>query len=137
MFVAPVSEKLSQVILGRVRIAGVEVDALVDTGATASCCRWDWYRNRKSHLGPLRKTSRIVIGVENSPVQLSGVLGPVLLEWDQASGYFDLLVLLSLEDVDIIIGMDILSQLEVEINTRLGSASPGYSGKKDSSPAMA
>ena len=134
---APVSEKSSQFILCRVKLAGIPVDELVDTGATASCCRWDWYQEKKSHLGPLRKTSKVVVGVENSPVQLNGVLGPVLLEWDQASGYFDLLVLPSLEDVDIIIGMDILSQLGVRIDTKLGSANPCYSGEDDSRPAMA
>ena len=32
----------SLLILERVRIAGVEVDALVDTGAMTSCCRWEW-----------------------------------------------------------------------------------------------
>ena len=104
---APVSEKSSQLILCRVRIAGVYVDALVDTGATASCCRSDWYKRWKSQLGPLKTTSRMVVGVGNSPVQLSGVLGPVPFEWGQASGQFELLVLPSLEDVNVIVGMDI------------------------------
>ena len=38
-FVAPVSDKASQLIVVKVTIAGVEVAALVDTGATTSCCR--------------------------------------------------------------------------------------------------
>ena len=38
-FVAPVSDKVSQLIVVKVTIAGVEVAALVDTGATTSCCR--------------------------------------------------------------------------------------------------
>ena len=37
--------KASQLIVVKVSIAGVEVDALVDTGATTSCCRWDGTRS--------------------------------------------------------------------------------------------
>ena len=39
-FVAPVLDKASQLINVKVSIVGVEVVALVDTGATTSCCRW-------------------------------------------------------------------------------------------------
>ena len=121
---APVSEKPSHLILCSVRIAGIRVDALVDTGATASCCKWDWYKRWESQLGPLKETCRMVVGVENSPVPLNGVLGPVSFEWDRASGQFELLVLPALDDVDVIIGMDILSQLEVRIDTKVGIATP-------------
>ena len=54
MFVAPVSDKASQLIVAKVTIVGVKVAALVDTGATTSCCRWGWYQKWKSHLGSLR-----------------------------------------------------------------------------------
>ena len=36
---APVSDKASQLIVAKVTIAGVKVAALVDTGATTSCCK--------------------------------------------------------------------------------------------------
>ena len=54
-FVAPVSDKASQLIVVKVTIAGVEVAALVDTGTTAPCCRWGWYQKWKSNLGSLRQ----------------------------------------------------------------------------------
>ena len=41
--VAPGLGKASDLIFVTVSIAGVEVVALVDTGATTSCCRWEWY----------------------------------------------------------------------------------------------
>ena len=41
--VAPALAKASDLIFVTVSIAGVEVVALVDTGATTSCCRWEWY----------------------------------------------------------------------------------------------
>ena len=122
---APVSDKSSHVVMSRVRIAGIEVDALVDTGATSSCCRWDWYYKWQSHLGPLRRTSRVVVGVENFPIELKGVLGPVEIEWDQVNDKFEILVLPTLEEVDVIIGMDVLSGMDVTILTGKGRASPG------------
>ena len=47
--------KASELIFVKVSIKGIEVDALVDTGATTSCCRWDWYQGWKDHLGALTK----------------------------------------------------------------------------------
>ena len=72
-FVAPVADKSSPLIMERVRIAGVEVEALVDTGATTSCCRWGWFKKWSSHLGPLIKTDRTVVGVGNSPIKVKGL----------------------------------------------------------------
>ena len=51
-FVAPVLDKASQSIVAKVTIAGVEVAALVDTGATTSCCRWDGIRSGSPTWGP-------------------------------------------------------------------------------------
>ena len=48
--------KASELIFVKVSIAEVEVDALVDTGATTSCRRWDWYQKWKDHLGALIKS---------------------------------------------------------------------------------
>ena len=45
-------------------------------------------------------------------------------------------VLPSLEGVDVIIGMDILSQLGVKIDAKLGFASPCCTGEEDARPAM-
>ena len=61
---APVSDKASQLIIVKVTIAGFEVAALVDTGATTSCCRWGWYQKWKSHLGSLKKSSTMIVGVK-------------------------------------------------------------------------
>ena len=50
MVVAPGLGKASDLIFVTVSIAGMEVVALVDTGATTSCCRWEWYQIWKDHL---------------------------------------------------------------------------------------
>ena len=65
---APVLDKSSPLVTAEVTTAGVKVVALIDTGATLSCCRWGWYDQWKTHLGPLRQTDTLVIGVGNVPV---------------------------------------------------------------------
>ena len=84
--VAPRSEEVSRMVFSKIKIAGIDVDALMDTGATTSCCRWTWYKKYQSFLGPMKKTTKTVIGVGNSPVKVSGTLEPVQVEWDQVCG---------------------------------------------------
>ena len=85
-FVAPVSDKASQLIVVNVTIAGVEVAALVDTGATTSCCRWGWYQKWRYHLGSLRQSSTMVVSVGNVPIEVKGLSKPLTLQWDNVEG---------------------------------------------------
>ena len=77
---APALDKASQLISAKVSIAGVEVVALVDTGATTSCCRWGWYKKWKSHLGSLRHSSTMVVGVGNVPIEVKRLSKPLMLQ---------------------------------------------------------
>ena len=121
---APVLDKASQLIVAKLTTAGVEVAALVDTGATMSCCWWGWYKKWKSHLGPLRHSSTMVVGIGNVPIEVKGLSKPLMLKWDSVEGQCQLMVLTSLKDVDVILGMDVLSQFDVKINSRNQVASP-------------
>ena len=116
--------KASELIFVKVSIAGVEVDALVDTGATTSCCRWDWYQGWKDHLGALIKSKVSVIGVGHDPIQVKGLTKLLTLKWDGVGGQFQLMVLTALTDVDVVLGMDVLCQLDVRINFENQVASP-------------
>ena len=100
------------------------MDALVDTGATTSCCRWDWYQGWKDHLGALTKSKVRVIGVGHDPVKVKGLTKPLTLHWDGVGGQFQLMVLTTLTDVDVVLGMDVLHQLEVKIDFKKQKASP-------------
>ena len=115
---APVLNKSSPLVTAEVTIAGVKVVALIDTGATSSCCRWGWYNQWKSHLGPLKETNTLVIGVGNVPVELKGITDSLKLEWDSIVDHCEMMVLTTLEDVDVILGMDIISRLNVQISGR-------------------
>ena len=121
---APVLDKSSPLVTAEVTIAGVKVVALIDTGATSSCCRWGWYDQWKNHLGPLRQTDTLVIGVGNVPVELKGVTQVLELEWDSVKDHCEMVVLPTLEDVDVILGMDIISRLDVQISGRSKNAIP-------------
>ena len=124
MFMAPVSGGVSRLISVKVKVAGVEVTALLDTGATTSCCRWGWFKDWSPHLGPLIKTNKTVIGVGNCPIKVKGITRPVEIEWDTAKDMCELVILTTLKDVDVILGMDILSKLGIQIDVREGKARP-------------
>ena len=121
---APVLDISSPMVTAEVIIAGVKVVALIDTGATPSCCRWGWYDQWKAHLGPLRQTDTLVIGVGNVPVELKGITQAVELKWETVVDHCEMMVLSTLEDVDVILGMDIISRLDVQISGRAKDATP-------------
>ena len=117
-------DKLSPLVTAEVTITGVKVVALANTGATSSCCRWGWYDQWKAHLGPLRQTDSLVIGMGNVPVELKGMTQALELEWESVVDHCEKMVLSTLEDVDIISGMDIISRLDVQIIGRAKDANP-------------
>ena len=125
---APVLDKSSPLVTAEVTIAGVKVLALIDTGATSSCCRWGWYDQWKIHLGPLGQTETLVIGVGNVPVELKGITQVLELEWDSIRDHCQMVVLPTLEDVDVILGMDVISRLDVQISGRSKAAVPRPEG---------
>ena len=121
---APVLDKLSPLFTAEVITAGVKVVALIDTGATSSCCMWGWYDQWKAHLGPLSQTDTLVIGVGNVPVELKGITQAVELKWKSVVDHCEMMVLSTLEDVEVILGMDIISRLDVQISGRAKDATP-------------
>ena len=124
--VAPGLGKTSDLIFVTVSIAGVEVVALVDTGATTSCCccRWEWYQKWKDHLGAVIKSKVRIIGVGPDPIKIKGLTRQLTLHWDGVGGKFQLMILTALTDVDVVLGMDVLSQFDVKIHFKKQVASP-------------
>ena len=114
--VAPGLGKKTDLIFVTVSIAGLEVIALVDTGATTSCCRWEWYQQWKDHLGAVTKSKVRVMGVAPDPVKVKGLTKPLTLLWDGVGGKLQLVVLPTLHNVDVVLGVDVLSQLNVQFD---------------------
>ena len=122
--VAPELGKASDLIFVTVSIAGVEVVALVDTGATISCCRWEWYLKWQDRLGGVIKSKVRIIGVDSNPIKIKGLTRPLTLHWDGVGGKCQLKILTSLTDVDVVVGMDVLRQFDVEIDFKKQIARP-------------
>ena len=72
---------MSNVIVQEVVIAGVSVRALIDSGATTSCCSRRWCQ--KYHVEMHDQTQ--VIGVENTPIFVDGRTARLPLEWKEAT----------------------------------------------------
>ena len=121
---APTQVFLSDSIFQEITVAGVVVKALIDSGATTSCCSRYWYKRHQTEVGPLLKDPIHVIGVGNTPIYIDGRTDRLPLQWGRDSTSVSLLVILTLEEVDIILGMDVLQQLGVQIDTRAGTAEP-------------
>ena len=58
------------------------------------------------------------------PVELKGITQALELEWESVVDHCEMMVLSTLEDVDVILGMDIISRLDVQISGRAKDVKP-------------
>ena len=105
-------------------MAGVVVRALVDSGASTSCCTRKWYQRYQQEVGLLQRDATKIVGVGNIPINVDGRTGRLPLEWNDAKSFLILLVIPTLEEPDMILGMDVLQRLGVKINAKTGTAQP-------------
>ena len=98
--------------------------ALVDTGATIFCCRWEWYQKWQDHLGVMIKSKGRFFGVGSDPIKIKGLTRPLTLHWDGVGGKCQLRILTDLTEVDVVLGMDVLSQFDVQIDFKKQVARP-------------
>ena len=125
---APAQILTSSVILQEVVVAGVPVRALIDSGATTSCCSRRWYRRYHVEVGPLVHDQTQVIDVENTPIFVDGRTARLPLEWKEATTTVSFLVVPSLIEPDVILGIDLLQRLGIKIDTKAGVAEPTVLG---------
>ena len=120
-YVAPTRMFTSGVIYEEIVVTGVMVRALVDSGASTSCCTRKCYQQE---VGPLQRGATKIVGVGNIPINVDRGIGRLPLEWNDAKSFLTLLVIPTLEEPDMILGMDVLQRLGVKINTKTGTAQP-------------
>ena len=121
---APELDQTPDLIFVTVSVTGMEVVALVDTGVTISCCRWEWYLEYQDHLGGVIKSNMRIVGVDSYPLKNKGLTKPLTLLWDGVGGKCQFRILTDLSDVDVVLGMDVLSRYNVEIDFRKQIARP-------------
>ena len=63
-----------------------------------------------------------IVGVGNVPINVDGRTGRLPLEWDDTKSFLTLLVIPTLEEPDIVLGMDVLQRLGLKIDTKTGTA---------------
>ena len=121
---APTRIFTSGVIYEEIVVAGVVVRALVDSRVSTSCCTRKWYQRYQQEVGPLQRDATKIVGVGNIPINVDGRTGRLPLEWNDAKSFLTLLVIPTLEEPDMILGMDVLQRLRVKIDTKTGTAQP-------------
>ena len=123
-YVVPTHMFMSGVIYEEIVVTGVVVRALVDSGASTSCCTRKCYQRYQQEVGLLQRGATKIVGVGNIPINVDGGIGRLLLEWNDAKSFLTLLVIPTLEEPDMILGMDVLQRLGVMISTKTGTAQP-------------
>ena len=121
---APAQVLTSGVIFQEIVVAGVVVCALVDSGASTSCCTRRWYKKYQNEVGPLCQDTTKIVGVGNIPINVDGKTSRLPLKWGDSKSFLTLLVVPTLEEPDMILGMDVLQRLGVCIDARTGTAKP-------------
>ena len=111
-------------ITAEIQIADINVKVLIDSGAMSSCCSYQWYHRNRVRIGGLVPDSTMVVGVGNLPIKVSGRTQLLPLWWKGATTKVTLLVVPTLANHEVILGMDIMSLLGVKIDTRTRVAKP-------------
>ena len=70
-------------------------------------------------IGPLIQDKTQEIGVENTPIFVDGRTSVLPFEWKKALTTVSFLVIPTLVEPDVILGMDLLQRLGVKIDTKL------------------
>ena len=75
-------------------------------------------------VGPLVHDQTQVIGMENTPIFWEWRMARLPLEWREATTMVSFLVVSTLIEPEVILGMDLLQRLGVKIDAKAGVAEP-------------
>ena len=120
----PVGCAVDPPITGQLTLKGIPVLSLVDTGASVTCLGFAvWWRYR-AQWGPLKPFEGTVHGAHGKPLQIAGKTQHLDLQWGEARGRACFIVIVGLESLPCLIGMDIMRPLRVRIDVTNGTATP-------------
>ena len=121
---APIYGRQNAAIAGQISIMGHKVLGLVDTGATVSCVSHALWKTRQEQWGPLRPPPTTVLGADGAPLNITGITRELPVTWGTQQTSASFIVVKGLEKPQVILGMDILAEFKVTINTHLREALP-------------
>ena len=122
--VAPVGCAVAPPISGLLSIEGIPVKGLVDTGASVTCLGFAiWWRYR-AQWGALKPFTSTVHGAHGKPLHIAGRTEHLDIQWGEARGRANFIVIVGLESPPCLIGMDIMRPLRVRIDVTEGTATP-------------
>ena len=75
-------------------------------------------------MGPLKPFEGVIHGAHGKPLQIAGKTQHLNLQWGDARGRANFIVIIGLESPPVLIGMDILRPLRVHIDVTRGTATP-------------
>ena len=74
--------------------------------------------------GPLKPFEGVVPGTHGKPLQIAGKTQHLNLQWGESRGRASFIVIIGLESLPVLIGMDIMRPLRVRIDVINGTAIP-------------
>ena len=117
--VTPVGCSVGPPITGQLNLEG-----LVDTGASVTCMRFSVWWQYRTQWGPLKPFEGVVHGAHGKPLQIAGKTQHLKLQWGEARGRASFIVIIGLESPPVRIGMDIMRPLRVRIDVTHCTATP-------------
>ena len=121
---APVGCAVAPPISGQLKVEGIPVLGLVDTGASVTCMGFAiWWRYR-AQWGALKQFEGTVHGAYGKPLNIAGRTEHLDIQWGEARGRASFIVIVGLESPPCLICMHIMRPLRVHIDVTNGTATP-------------
>ena len=117
-------------ITGQLTLEGIPILGLVDIGASVTCLGFSiWWRYR-AQWGALKQFEGTVHGAQGKPLHIAGKTQHLDIQWGEARGRANFVVIVGLESPPCLIGMDIMRPLRVHIDVTNGTATPAQPDPK-------
>ena len=78
---APVTQFPGITLCSQLRLNGVEVEALIDTGASVSCISENLYQRHRKAWGPLQGLTGQLKGADGQGLGTEGITNPLDMRW--------------------------------------------------------
>lgn len=103
-------------------VGGIDIRALLDTGATCTCIGAEYFEQYGAHLGPLQTHKGTVLGANDAPLDVKGETNPLVVHWRNRRAAVRTIVVRGLRNPPMIAGYDLIAALDMILRPSLGVA---------------